>query len=68
MQLTLKEQMKALSNHPDQRVIDLITTLETLQDDLYILRDDIKEEINNGLLESFYDDFMSLDEQTIFIK
>lgn len=68
MQLTLNEQIKALSGHPDQRVIDLIITLEALQDALFILRDDIKEEINNGSLESFYDDFMGLDEQKIFVK
>jgi len=61
MQFTLKEQMKALANHPDKAVIDLLTTLEGLQDDLYILRDDIKEEINNERLENFYDDFMGFD-------
>ena len=63
MQLTLKEQMKALSNHSDQRVIDLLTTLERLQDDLYILKDDIKKGTDDGLLESFYDDFMGFDLQ-----
>jgi hypothetical protein len=61
MQLTLKEQLKALANHPDEAVIDLINTIESLQDNLYMLKDDIKEEINNSQLESFYDDFMGFD-------
>jgi len=61
MQLTLKEQLKALSNHHDKAVIDLINTIESLQDNLYMLKDDIKDEINNNQLESFYDDFMGVD-------
>lgn len=59
MQLTLKEQMKALSNHPDQRVIDLLVILETLQDDLYCVSEEVKE--IGGNLENFYDDFMGFD-------
>lgn len=59
MNLTLSEQLKALSSHNDPKVIQLIQTIESLQDDLYCVRDTISES-NVGILESFYDDFMGI--------
>lgn len=59
MNLTLSEQLKALSSHNDPKVIQLVQTIEALQDDLYCVRDHVSES-DVFMLESFYDDFMGV--------